>query len=225
MTREDAKEFLIDISYKLGNMAIEYLTEKDGEKMREAIKALEQEPTTKKDCNTCTHSDEIDGYNCYECIKGMRNNYEPTTKNDLGVDCNNCKNNLRRDDGTSYCDNSDKMCHYECAENTKSDLGVDLISRADVLKLMQDNWHTHNGDWAMQESMDDIRALPSVTPQEPFINKPCVSSGVCEHDKQKVLDKIRAEIEIWHKEGKNWSDIRLMNIEDILDKYKVDTGK
>ena len=50
---------------------------------------------------------------------------------------------------------------------TKNDLVVDCISRADVLKLMQDNWHTHNGDWAMQESMDDIRALPSATPQEP----------------------------------------------------------
>lgn len=30
--------------------------------------------------------------------------------------------------------------------------------------------------------------------QEPFMNKPCVSSGVCEHDKMQVLDKIRAEI-------------------------------
>ena len=30
--------------------------------------------------------------------------------------------------------------------------------------------------------------------EEPFINKPCVSSGVCEHDKQKALDKVRAEI-------------------------------
>ena len=50
---------------------------------------------------------------------------------------------------------------------TKNYLGVDAISRSDVLKLMQDNWHTHNGDWAMQESMDDIRALPAVTPQEP----------------------------------------------------------
>ena len=30
--------------------------------------------------------------------------------------------------------------------------------------------------------------------QEPFINKPCVSSEVCEHDKQKVLDKIKAQI-------------------------------
>lgn len=26
--------------------------------------------------------------------------------------------------------------------------------------------------------------------QEPFINKPCVSSGVCEYDKNKVLDKL-----------------------------------
>lgn len=42
----------------------------------------------------------------------------------------------------------------------------DCISRKAVLKLMKDNWHTHNGDWAMQESMDDIRVLPSVTPQE-----------------------------------------------------------
>ena len=51
---------------------------------------------------------------------------------------------------------------------TKNDLAVeDCVSRAEVLKLMQDNWHTHNGDWAMQESMDDIRALPAVTPQEP----------------------------------------------------------
>lgn len=44
MTREEAREFLINISYKLGNMSVEYLSEKDGEKMREAIKALEQEP-------------------------------------------------------------------------------------------------------------------------------------------------------------------------------------
>ena len=30
----------------------------------------EQEP-----CDTCEHSDEIDGNNCYECVKGIRNNY------------------------------------------------------------------------------------------------------------------------------------------------------
>lgn len=30
--------------------------------------------------------------------------------------------------------------------------------------------------------------------QEPFINKPCVSSEVCEHDKNKSLDKIRGYV-------------------------------
>ena len=59
------------------------------------------------------------------------------------------------------------MDWLEQEPTTKNDLGVDAVSRAEVLKLMQDNWHTHNGDWAMQESMDDIRALSSVTPQEP----------------------------------------------------------
>lgn len=40
-----------------------------------------------------------------------------------------------------------------------------------------------------------------------------------------VLDKIRAEIETWHKEGTNWSDIRLMEIENIIDKYKAESEK
>jgi hypothetical protein len=48
MTEENAKEYLINISYKLGTMGIECLTEKDGEKMREAIHALEQESVLDK---------------------------------------------------------------------------------------------------------------------------------------------------------------------------------
>ena len=49
MTREEAKEFLIFISNMLGNTGIEYLTEKDGEKMRNAIESLEQEPQSKSE--------------------------------------------------------------------------------------------------------------------------------------------------------------------------------
>lgn len=41
MSREEAKEYLIDLSYKLGTTAIEELTLKDGEKMRKAIEVLE----------------------------------------------------------------------------------------------------------------------------------------------------------------------------------------
>lgn len=44
MAREEVINYLMNISYQLGTTSIEYLSEKDGEKMREAIKALEQEP-------------------------------------------------------------------------------------------------------------------------------------------------------------------------------------
>ena len=50
MTREEAIEILTKISCALGTMAVEYLSEKDGEKMREAIKVLEQEPFVNKPC-------------------------------------------------------------------------------------------------------------------------------------------------------------------------------
>lgn len=60
--------------------------------------------------------------------------------------------------------------------------------------------------------------------EEPFINKPCVSSEVCEHDKQKVLDKIRAEIVDLGRRTMN--DNRASGIwacRDIIDKYKVES--
>lgn len=49
MTRDEATEYLIDISYKFGNISVEYLTEKDGEKMREAINVLTNEQQTCED--------------------------------------------------------------------------------------------------------------------------------------------------------------------------------
>lgn len=61
---------------------------------------------------------------------------------------------------------------------------------------------------------------------EPFINKPCVSSEVCEHDKQKVLDKLRAEIEEYI-DCMRWNDsesfikLATMNyVLELIDKYK-----
>ncbi len=121
----------------------------------------------------------------------------------------------------------------------KNDLGVDLISRADVLKLMQDNWHTHNGDWAMQESMDDIRALPPVTPQEPQSFKWCtdckeydqekhcchrwskvIRDTVAEIRQEPVIDKLEAEIgKIYEREG---NSVDCLN---ALDELKWFIGK
>lgn len=50
----------------------------------------------------------------------------------------------------------------------KNDLGVDCISRQAVIDLMMQKWgENFSGDNAMQESIDAIREMPSVTPQEP----------------------------------------------------------
>ena len=99
----------------------------------------------------------------------------------------------------------------------KNDLGVDCISREDTLRIMRVNQFIHDGEWAMKLSMNEIKDLPSVTPQEPFINKPCVSEKQCEHDKNAVIDKIRAEIE-----GLSRFEIRgeltpLVNVDNVLD--------
>ena len=56
---------------------------------------------------------------------------------------------------------------------------IDCISRQVVIDLMMQKWgENFNGDDAMQESIDAIREMPSVTPQEPktghWITKPHV---------------------------------------------------
>lgn len=65
--------------------------------------------------------------------------------------------------------------------------------------------------------------------QEPFMNKPCISSKVCEHDKEVALDKIRAEIEEQVLEslsdgGDDWFTAEKVNeCLDIIDKYKAES--
>jgi hypothetical protein len=53
---------------------------------------------------------------------------------------------------------------------------------------------------------------------QPFINKPCVSEGVCREDKIQVLNKIKAEVE---KLPITNTAVRLVT--EILDKYKAES--
>lgn len=46
-----------------------------------------------------------------------------------------------------------------------------------------------------EEYINAVNKAIKVLEQEPFINKPCISKGACHEDKNKVLDKIKAEIE------------------------------
>lgn len=57
-------------------------------------------------------------------------------------------------------------------------------------------------------------------PKEPFINKPCVSDGVCHEDKMKVLEKIKAEIEQDAFKDVNGSKyISVNRVNQIINKY------
>ena len=69
----------------------------------------------------------------------------------------------------------------------------------------------------------DYEIVRKYEEQEPFINKPCVSSGVCEHDKQKVLEKIIAEIVELQRDMLYASKVEFNDIYKILDKYKAET--
>ena len=66
--------------------------------------------------------------------------------------------------------------------------------------------------------------------EEPFINKPCVSTEACKYDKNKVLDKIRTEIEQKARPNElggrgNGKSIRygLCMALEIIDKYKAES--
>jgi len=70
-----------------------------------------------------------------------------------------------------------------------------------------------------------VKALPSVKPQEPFINKPCVAHQVCHEDKVKILDKIRAEINTMPCAITSMKEIYVNRdkVIDIIDKCKAES--
>lgn len=59
-------------------------------------------------------------------------------------------------------------------------------------------------------------------PREPFINKPCISEGVCHEDKMKVLEKIKAEMQdimiVSQDEERIYQQIKA-----IIDKYMAES--
>ena len=79
----------------------------------------------------------------------------------------------------------------------------------------------------MGEIIENLEAISKNLEQEPFINKPCVSEKSCEHDKNEVLDKIRAEIEQLrlHKAQYVTSDNKVcidsQDVFNVIAKYKV----
>lgn len=75
------------------------------------------------------------------------------------------------------------------------------------------------------ETINKLTTAISKTKQEPFINNSCIYIRVCEHSKNKVLDKIRAEIEYKQEIQLKGEDISEWNkcikeVLEVVDKYK-----
>ena len=76
----------------------------------------------------------------------------------------------------------------ECKIPTGS---TDCISRQAVIDLMMQKWgENFSGDDAMQESIDAIRVMPSVTPQEPKI----VSIAEIKYEEDKLKDLVNKAV-------------------------------
>lgn len=90
MTKAEADKFLIDISYKLGNIDIEYLTEKDGEKMREAIDVCREQAFYQGQHDAYLHIKATSGL-CFipvsEGLPKKRDEYLITLENGDVFDC------------------------------------------------------------------------------------------------------------------------------------------
>ena len=131
---------------------------------------------------------------------------EPTIKNDCAEQngCISCS----LDDGDDCC----RKLYEESMQEPTTKNEAKYCDRSICLKNEYNN-----------VGCEDCEVTKS---QEPFINKPCVSSEVCEHDKNKVLNKIRAEIDEISADYTNVVDKELLykdRVLGIIDKYKAES--
>ncbi len=70
-----------------------------------------------------------------------------------------------------------------------------LIDADELKKMFMHAEDAEYAKWSLNGVISEIDDMPTVCDIPPFINKLCVSSGVCREDKMKVLGQIRAEIE------------------------------
>lgn len=101
-------------------------------------------------------------------------------------------------------------------------------AREELKEMIEYEWGTYFTNTAKKHVTALEMAIKELD-QEPFMNKPCISSKVCEYDKEVVLDKIRAEIEQLrlHKAQLLTNDNKVcidsQEVLNILDKYKAES--
>ena len=167
----------------------------DLENLYERIKQLPS-VNSQKSCDTCKHSDETDGSHCYECVKGMKDNYD--SQEPKYCDRNIC---IKNEYNGISCN--------ECEVTKSQEKSGDLIQRQAVLDIIH-RFFTEEVDKIPTKKTEDgevlimckaqplfemnkaickrIKALPSVSPTQN-----CVGNALDALDcisRQKVLDVI-----------------------------------
>ena len=144
------------------------------------------------------------------------------------VNCNNCKNNLHRGNGTTYCATSDGMCHFESECNAE-----DCISRERLKQIICNITAEYDTETIhIDRLMDEIENLPSVYPKsEPLTLETAIAflqetGWMQEHDKaltedNKVLEDIKKEILLHEEEHFTKDDgiIPRQSALNIIDKH------
>lgn len=108
-------------------------------------KALETHPYLR--CDSCIHSEERDGSNCYECIKGIDDKFEAQTTD-------KCKG----------CYYNDGEAHAECVvcDKKAQPTDADCISREAVIRLIEQYPNIIGNRFS--GLISDIKHLSPVTP-------------------------------------------------------------
>lgn len=135
------------------------------------------------------------------------------------------------DDSVCYVTSDDTDALKAAIQALEQQPCEDCVKREPIQKAIKDmlRWinsgNRGNADYFIVDQIEEIIAelnidnLPSVTP-EPFINKPCISEGVCREDKIKVLDKIRSELIQSIQNGTLKIESGNEELFHIIDKYK-----
>lgn len=101
------------------------------------------------------------------------------------------------------------------------------MTREEAIKIFNTVLLFGKCDCPKEEIEECLKMTIKALEQEPFINKPCVSEKTCEHDKNVVLDKIRAEIKrvdtVCHASNNHDELIRRNVVLGIIDKYKAES--
>ena len=181
----------------------------------EAIKALEQHP--------CEDKGEIsDGYHTFNQLYHQRAILFATIVNQ---NKDKAWKSFKHSDG-HYCFDEDGEMFI---------VGIDTPKGSYTYHYHKKYWDYFNckelecGKVWDGHTEEDVTRLLSLGQQSSFINKPCISEGVCREDKIQVLEKIRAEIEQirLHKAEFLTSDgkacVDSQEVFNIIDKYRVES--